>query len=161
MPGQVQQRTPEVLGEVVETIGERTEQRMPAPPVAPAEARRGLVDRPPGGGARSTVERMGVLDQRPPPRQPVTGEIEAPRERVVERQRMGRRALVVDQPRQRQLAGSRAATEAIGRLEHRHLDALGGEGEGGSEPVRPTAHHDGARHAPTAPPATGTAPTRG
>src|SRR3954470_14234298 len=59
------------------------------------------------------------------------------------------RALVVDQAGERQLAAARPAAERVGGLEHGHLDALGGEGEGGSEPVGPAADDDGAGHATT------------
>ena len=59
------------------------------------------------------------------------------------------RALVVDQAGERQLAAARPAAERVGGLEHGHLDALGGEGEGGSEPVGPAADDDCTSHAVT------------
>ena len=52
----------------------------------------------------------------------------------------------MDQARERQLAAARPAAERVGRLEHRHFDTLGGEGEAGSEPVGPAADDDRPRH---------------
>ena len=144
--GHAQHRAQEVGGDVVEAVGERPEQGPPRLAVV-AEPGGGLLDRAPGRGATPAVERVGVLDLRPAPRQPVRAEVEAARERRVDGERVGGRALVVDQAGQRQLAAAGAAAERVGGLEHRHVDALGGEGEGGSEPVGPAADDDGARHA--------------
>ena len=148
--GHVQHRAHEVGGDVVEALGERSEHRLPRAgrhvrgPSAVSSHR--LV----GRGAGAAVERVGVLNLRPAPRQPVRGEVEAAGERRVDGQRVSGRALVVEQARERQLAGAGAASERVGRLEHGHLDAFGCEGEGGSEPVGPAADHDCGGHAVTA-----------
>ena len=85
-------------------------------------------------------------------RQPMAAQVEAADERGVDRQRVGRRALVVEQAGERQLASCgcrrRASSAASSTV---HLDAFGGEGERGSEPVGPAADDDRAGHAVTGP----------
>ena len=121
---------------------ERAEQPPPAPAVAPRG--RAAVSSTERQAAAPRRRRAGgrVLTSGQRQRQPVRVEVEAPRERRVDGQRVERRALVVEQPRQRQLAAARPAAERVGGLEHRDVDALGGEREGGSEPVGPAADDD-------------------
>jgi cation diffusion facilitator family transporter len=145
---QVQHRPHEVGGDVVKALAQRAEDRLPAPSVA-AQRRCGLLDRAPGRRTAAILERVGVLDLRPAPGQAVRAEVELPRERRVDGQRMRRRALVVNQPRQRQLAAARTATERVGRFEHGHLDARRRERERGSQTVGPAADDDRAGHAST------------
>ena len=147
--GHVQHRAQEVGGDVVEALGERSEHRPPRAAVF-AEGDGGLIDRAVCGGAGAAVQRMRVLNLRPAPRQSVLSEIETAAERGVNGERVCRRALVVEQAGERQLARAGAAPERVGCLEYGHLDAFGCEGEGGSEPVGPAADDDCAGHAVTA-----------
>ena len=45
------------------------------------------------------------------------------------------------------LAAARPTADFVGGLEHGDLNAFVGEGEGGGEPVGPTAHHKCGAHA--------------
>ena len=83
------------------------------------------------------------------------GEVEAAAERGIDGERVRRGALVVDQSWKRQLTAARPPAGGSRRLHDEHVDALGCEGDGGSEPVGPAADHDGARHAVTASSVTG------
>ena len=143
-----QHRAHEVGGDVAEARGERAEQRPPRLAVV-AQAGGRPLDRAVGRGSRAAVERVRVLDLRPAPRQPVLLEVEPPRERRVECQRVCRRALVMDEARQRQLAAACPSAEAVGRLEHGHVDALGRQGQRGGEPVGPAADDHRGAHAVT------------
>ena len=148
VPRHVQHRPEEVRGDAVEAVGERSEQRPPAPPVL-AERAGGLVDRSEGGGAAAAVQRVGVLDLRPKPAQAMGGEIEPPGEGRVHRQGMSRGALVVEETGNRQLGAPGATAGGLRRLDHEHLHSRVGEGDGGSEPVGPAADDDRAGHPAT------------
>ena len=112
------------------------------PPSRP-EPGRGLLDRAVRRGAAAAVERVRVLDLRPPP-----ASARARRGRSAARTACRRASGCAAEhsswirPGQRQLAAARAAAERVGGLEHGHVDALGGEREGGSEPVGPAADDD-------------------
>ena len=147
--GHVQHRSHEIGGDVVEALSERSEHRLP-PPAVRSEPVRGRLDRLVGRGAGAAVERVRVLNLWPAPRQPVRAEVEATGKCRVDGQRVSGRALVVKQAGKGQLAGAGAASQRVGRLQHGHVDALGRQGEGGSEPVGPAADHDCAGHAVTA-----------
>ena len=151
--GHVQHRAHEVGGDVIEPLGERAEHRLPAPPVS-SQAGRSLLHRAVGRGPGIAVERVGVLNLGPAPRQPVATEVEAAAERRVDGQQMSGRALVVQQPGEGQLARAGSAAQRVGRLEHRDLDAFGSEHQGGSEPIGPAADHDCSGHAANASSAT-------
>ncbi len=60
-----------------------------------------------------------------------------------------RRAVVVQDTGQGQLAGAGAAADVVGRLEHGDVEAVLGQPDGGGEPVRARADHDGGAHCPT------------
>src|SRR4051812_7365262 len=85
---------------------------------------------------------MREIDLRPQPLQPVSFEIERPEERRPDGHRMGGRAVVVEQPGHRQLAGPRAAPDAVLGLEHRHAHAVAREFDSAGEPVGPRADDD-------------------
>ena len=89
-----------------------------------SEPVRGRLHRLVGRGAGATVERVGVLNLRPAPRQSVRAEVEPAGERRVDGQGVSGRALVVEQAGNGQLAGAGAASERVGRLEHGHVDAF-------------------------------------
>ena len=55
--------------------------------------------------------------------------------------------MVVQQAREDRFAAAGATADVVGGLEHSDLHALGGQGDGGGEPVGPAAHHDCGTHA--------------
>ena len=68
-------------------------------------------------------------------------------ERRADGHRVHRRAVVVQDAGDRQLAGAGAAADRLGGLEHRHLHPLPGERDRAGEPVRARADDDRRAHA--------------
>ncbi len=148
MDGHVQHRAQEVLGDAAESFGQCAEDPVPPGPVGP-EFRGGVGHGSIGRAATSAVERVGVLHLGPRPAQPVFREVVLPAEGCVHGQRVEAAAFVVEQARQGQFAAARTATDRLCCLEHSYPYALGGEDDGGSEPVGPAADYHRVGHAPT------------
>jgi hypothetical protein len=110
----------------------------------------GLPDRALEEDGASVLERMreggGRLDQL----EPVLRQRERAEEGRAGNERMDRRAVVVDEAGQRQLAGAEAAADLLRRLEHAHAEPGAGERDRGREPVRPRADDVGVRAQETA-----------
>jgi hypothetical protein len=143
--GHVHDRAQEVGGDRLEALGERPEHAAPARAVGP-QAGGGLGDRSVGRATGGPVQRVRVLHLWPAPRESLVSQVEAAGEGGVDGERMSGRALVVDQAGERQLIAAAASAEGVGGLEDLDLDPLGGEGEGGGEPVGPAADDDRACH---------------
>ena len=136
----VQHRLEEVLGDPVEPVDQRPEQPSPRAAVDAEPVGRvvhGAVRR----GAPPPVQRMAVLHLGPPPGQAMCGQVHRPAERGVHGQGVEAAALVVQQPGHRQLAAADPAADRVGGFQHPDRHAGGRQRDGGSQAVRPAAHH--------------------
>ena len=151
--GQVQDRPQHVLGERVEGARSGPKARLQAPAVL-AQAGRRVLDRAQHRGAAAAVERVGEIDLRPGPLEARGAQGRASERGRLDRERVGRRALVVDQAGQGQLGAAGAAADRLRRLDHGHRHPAAGQGRGAGEPVRAgadddrLAHRQSARFAP-------------
>ena len=102
----------------------------------PAEPLRGLHDRAAQHDGLAVVERMRERKRRLDPLEAVILERNRPEERRGGGHRMDRRAEVVDEPGERQLARAEAAADLLGRLANEHRAAGPGELDRGGEAVR-------------------------
>ena len=93
-----------------------------------AEPARGLLDRAQHHPGAAVVERVGAIDLRPAPLEAVALELERLQERRADRHRVDRRAEVVHQPGDGQLAAARAAADRVLGLEHGHREPLAARG---------------------------------
>ncbi len=109
----------------------------------PAEPLRGLLDRAAQEDGLAPVERMGERQRRLDPLEAVILERNRPEEGRSGGHRMNRRAEVVDEPRERQLAGAEAAADLLGRLANEHRAARSRELDRGREAVGAGADDDG------------------
>ena len=145
VPRHPEQRAHDVLGQLVEPARRSTEQQLPPRPVDPEPVGRGLdrsVERP--GGA--VVERVDAIDLGPSPLQAIAVQPEVLDEPGPGRHHVDGGAIVEHQTREDVLAGANAAADPVGGLQHRDVDPLGGQGDGGGEPVGPGADHNRGTH---------------
>ncbi len=117
-------------------------ERPDEPPVRRAvrpERSRRLVDAAHEERRLVVVERMRDARRR---LEPVHVELERAEADGRPPERMDRRAHVVPKPGQRQLVGTHAAADPVGRLVHDHVEAGAGERDRRGEPVRPRTDDD-------------------
>ena len=145
--GRVQDGAEEVVGhQAGKATGGAREQAAPGRSVL-AEALGRPLDRADEDGRVATVERVGEVDVAVEPLEPVAAEVERVHERGGDGHRVHRRAVVVQDARDGQLARPRAPADRRLRLEHADLDALARQRHRTGEPVGARADDDGRAHA--------------
>ena len=127
-------RPEDVLGEPVEGRRGGAEEPLPGLPRI-AQAGRRLLDRAQHRRHLAAVERMGEIDLRPGPLEPVAVEAERRQRRRADGKGVDGRAVVVEQARQGQLAGAGTAADRLGRLDHRHPHPAARQDRGAGQPV--------------------------
>src|SRR5271166_3552764 len=90
---------------------------------------------------------MHTVDLWPAPRQSVPLQVEAAEELRADGHRVDRGAVVVQQAGDDRLAAAGTTADLVGGLEHGDLYTLGGQSDGGGEPVGPAPHHQRGAHA--------------
>ena len=133
--GHVRDRAHEVIGELVEVSCRSFEGAPPAVAVG-AEAAGGLVDRAPEETGVARVERVGAVDLRPAPPQPVPLQAQLAEVRRPDAHGVERRAVVVQDTGHGQLARAGAAADVRRALEDGDVDAVLRQPDRGGEPVR-------------------------
>jgi hypothetical protein len=113
-----------------------------ARPSRPSEAAV-VIDGPGQRGCRPVHQRVGEHHVRVEPGETVVPERQPGPSRRAHAERMGRRAQVVAEPGQRQLAGPGAAAHRLGGLDHPHPQPRPSQRHRRGQPVGPRSHDDG------------------
>ena len=138
----------QVVGELVET-GRGAGERPPPAGAVGTQTRGRRIDRPPQKAGVAAVERVGAVDLRPPPAQPVAAQIQAGQVGRADAHRVERRAVVMEHARHGELAGPGAAPDGLGGFEHLDIEAVLGQPHRRGQAVRPGANHHRPGHDPT------------
>ena len=140
------ERREQVVGERVRVPRDRPDEP-PVPGVVLAERFARRLDRALEQRRRPVVEGMRERGRRLDPLDAARSEWDRPEERRHQRERVDRRADVVDEAGERELSRARAAADRLPRLEHAHRDAGTGQRDRRGQAVRPGADDDRVRHA--------------